>query len=557
MPLDAKLLPLQCAYRWEQERPQSIWLTQPMGAGQVRDYSWAQAVDEARRMAAYLQSFGWEPGTRVAILSKNCAWWLMTDLAIWMAGYVSVPLYPTLTAASVRQILEHSEAKACFVGKLDDWALMKPGIPDAVQRFSCPLSPDRSYPDWDEIVARTAPIAGSPLRAADELATIVYTSGTTGMPKGVMHSHHNIAWAAQVLHQRFGGGPEDRMLSYLPLSHVAERWVVQSGTLNAGFRVYFAESLETFASDLQRARPTMFISVPRLWVKFQQGVFAKLPREKLQRLLRIPILSRIIRKKILRGLGLDQAAFAGGGAAPMPPELLRWFGNLGLELLEGYGMTENFGCSHSNLPGQGKPGYVGVPYPGVDCRIGEGGEVEMRSPALMLGYYKEPGKTREVMTDDGFFRTGDKGEIDGNGNLRITGRVKDLFKTSKGKYVAPAPIEDRLVVHASVEACCVVGANFAQPFGIVMLSQDAASRARDPAVRSELQRSLTQHLSSINAQLDAHEQMDFLAVVSEEWTVGNGFITPTLKVKRNIIEERYGPHFERWADSRQPVVWVE
>jgi long-chain acyl-CoA synthetase len=332
---------------------------------------------------------------------------------------------------------------------------------------------------------------------------------------------------------------------------------VQSGTLNAGFRVYFAESLETFASDLQRARPTMFISVPRLWVKFQQGVFAKLPREKLQRLLRIPILNRIIRKKILRGLGLDQADFAGGGAAPMPPELLRWFGNLGLELLEGYGMTENFGCSHSNLPGQGKPGYVGVPYPGVDCRIGEGGEVEMRSPALMLGYYKEPGKTREVMTDDGFFRTGDKGEIDGNGNLRITGRVKDLFKTSKGKYVAPAPIEDRLVVHASVEACCVVGANFAQPFGIVMLSQDAASRARDPAVRSELQRSLTQHLSSINAQLDAHEQMDFLAVVSEEWTVGNGFITPTLKVKRNIIEERYGPHFERWADSRQPVVWVE
>lgn len=555
--LDEKLLPLQRAYHWERVQPQALWLSQPMGNGRIHAYTWAQGLDEARRMAAYLQSFGWAPGSRVAILSKNCAWWLISDLAIWMAGYVSVPLYPTLAAGSVRQILEHSEAKACFIGKLDEWPTMKPGIPPGVECIRFPLAPEEPYPQWHDVLSRTAPLQGNPVRNADDLATIIYTSGTTGMPKGVMHNFSNIGWAAESLRQRFGGSPGDRILSYLPLSHVAERWVVESGTLNAGFPVYFAESLETFAKDLQRARPTIFISVPRLWVKFQQGVFAKIPQAKLERLLRIPLVSRFIGRKILKGLGLDQARFAGGGAAPMPPELLRWFGRIGLELLEGYGMTENFGCSHSNLPGQGKPGYVGVPYPGIECRLGEGSEVQMRSPALMQGYYKEPEKTREVMTDDGWFRTGDKGEIDSEGRLRITGRVKDLFKTSKGKYVAPAPIEDRLVTHGSIEACCVAGANFGQPFGIVMLSLDAAGRARDPQSREELGTSLAAHLESVNALLDPHEQLDFLAVVSEQWTVNNGFITPTLKVKRNAIEDRYGPSFEGWVGSGKPVIWVD
>jgi long-chain acyl-CoA synthetase len=560
--VDPSLLPLQRAYHWERTLPHAIWLTQPMGGGQTRDYTWKQALDESRRMAAYLKAQNWAPGSKIAILSKNCAWWLMSDLAIWMAGYVSVPLYPTLTAQSVRQILEHSEAKACFVGKLDEWETMKPGVPDDMPCISYPLSPPNDYPTWDEIVARTAPIAGDPLRAPDELATIVYTSGTTGMPKGVMHNFDNIGWAADALYHRIDGvsdpaSPSDRMLSYLPLSHVAERWVVESGTLRAGFRVYFAESLETFADDLRRARPTIFISVPRLWVKFQQGVQAKIPQKKLERLLRIPILNRVIRRKILQGLGLDQCRFAAGGAAPMPPSMLQWFDSIGLQVLEGYGMSENFGCSHSNLPNDAKAGCVGTTYHGVEHRIAENGEVQMRSPAIMQGYYKEPEKTREALTDDGFLRTGDKGEIDAQGRLRITGRVKDLFKTSKGKYVAPAPIEDKLVAFPGIEACCVAGADFAQPFGIVMLSQDAADRARQAPVREELKASLGTHLKSINATLDPHEQMDFLAVVSEQWTVGNGFITPTLKVKRNVIEEQYGPRFEQWSRSRQPVVWVE
>lgn len=562
MKLADKSLPLQRLYEWERSHPHHIYLSQPMGNGVMRDYSWSQVVGECLRMAAYFKSLGHEPGTRVAILSKNCAHWIMSDLAIWMAGYVSVPLYPTLTAESIKQILVHSESKVCFVGKLDGWEQMQPGIPSAVQCISYPLSPPNNYPTWDRIVAETEPLQDRPVRKGDDLATIVYTSGTTGMPKGVMHTFANIGWAADALHERvlsigITAGPQDRMLSYLPLSHVAERWVVQSGSLRSGFRIYFANSLDTFAEDIRRARPTLFISVPRLWVKFQQGVLAKMPQAKLDRLFKIPVLNRVIKKKILQGLGLDQCKFAGGGAAPMPPTLLKWFGTLGLEVLEGYGMTENFGCSHSALPGKTRSGYVGTPYPGIEQRIDpETGEVQMRSPALMTGYYKEPAKTAEVMTADGWLKTGDKGEIDGEGRLRITGRVKDLFKTSKGKYVAPAPIEDKLVTHPATEACCVAGANFGQPFGILMLSANELDvLKKNPSERQHLEDSLAAHLDAVNAQLDPHEQLDFLAVVHDQWGVENGFITPTLKIKRNVIEENYGPYFESWLKQKKPVVW--
>lgn len=556
-------LPLQRLYQWEKSHAHHIYLSQPMGDGVMRDYSWSQVVEESLRIAAYLKGLGYEPGARIAILSKNCAHWIMSDLAIWMAGYVSVPLYPTLTADSIKQILVHSESKACFIGKLDGWEAMKPGIPAGMHCISYPLSPKNNYPTWDQIVAQTEPLSGRPVRGGDEINTIVYTSGTTGMPKGVVHTFKNMAWAADSLHQRVVGiglapaGPQDRMLSYLPLSHVAERWVVEAGSLRSGFRIYFANSLDTFAEDIRRARPTLFISVPRLWVKFQQGVLAKMPQKKLDRLFKIPILNRIIKKKILQGLGLDQCRFAGGGAAPMPSSMLQWFGTLGLEVLEGYGMTENFGCSHSALPGKTRTGYVGSPYPGVEQRLDPAtSEIQMKSPALMKGYYKEPEKTAEVMTSDGWFRTGDKGVIDEQGRLKITGRVKDLFKTSKGKYVAPAPIEDKLVTHPIIEACCVAGANFGQPFGILMPSaNELEALKKNPAERKHLEESLSAHLDTVNAQLDAHEQMDFLAIVSDQWGVENGFITPTLKIKRNAIEDAYGPHFEAWLKQKKPVVW--
>jgi long-chain acyl-CoA synthetase len=557
VPISPDKLALQRLYHWEKAAPARVVFTQPMGQGVVRELSWAQAMDQTRRMAAHLKAVGIAPGDKVALISKNTAWWLMADWAIWMAGGVSVPLYPTLAADTIRQILVHSEARLLFVGKLDGWDGMKAGVPAGLPCIRLPLAPAHDAPAWDDIVARTAPMPGEPVRDGDELATIMYTSGTTGMPKGVMHSFGTFAWAIDAGMKRITLDTESRLLSYLPLSHVAERTLVEHGLLATGVHVFFAESLETFTQDLQRARPTGFFSVPRLWVKFQQGVSAKMPPAKLERLLKIPVVRAIVRNKILRALGLDQCAFAAGGAAPMPPELLRWYERLGLSIVEVYGMTENCGVSHATLPGKPRPGTVGLAYEGVESRLDPAnGEIQVRSHGNMLGYFKEPELTAQAFTADGWLHTGDKGELDAEGNLRITGRVKDLFKTSKGKYVAPAPIEDKLVMHIAVEACCVTGANLGQPLGIVMLNPEAIARSRDGAGRSEIQASLAAHLRAVNQRLDPHEQLDALVVVTEPWTVDNGFITPTFKVRRNRIEEVYASRYDRWVASRQQVVWM-
>ncbi len=558
--MDPNALALQRLYHWERTAPDRVVLTQPMGNGTVRDCTWREVMDQSRRMAAHLRGLGFAPGARIGLLSKNSSHWLMADFAIWLAGYVSVPLYPTLAAGTVRQILGHSEAQLLFVGKLDDWDHMKAGVPATLPCIALPLAPRdvrTTHPTWESITASTEPLAGSPLRDGDELSTIMYTSGTTGTPKGVMHSFATFAWSFATLRKRLGIEGDARLLSYLPLSHVAERVLIEHGLLATGFRVYFAESLDSFVDDLKRARPTLFFSVPRLWVKFQQGVLAKMPGEKLDRLLRIPVVRGLVRKKVLGALGLDHCRIAAGGAAPMPADLLRWYARLGLNIVEVYGMTENCGISHCTLPGRLRPGTVGVPYDGIEGRIDpSNGEVQVHSPGVMLGYYKAPDLTRDVMTDDGWMRTGDKGEMDQEGNLRIVGRVKDLFKTSKGKYVTPAPIEDRLATHAAVEACCVTGANLGQPVALLMLNLEAVQRAADTAGRGELEASLAAHLASVNAGLDPHERLDCLVIVTEAWTVDNDLVTPTLKVKRNRIEAVYAQHYERWVSQRRSVVWT-
>lgn len=560
--VSAERMALQRLYHWERSTPDRVVFTQPYGPGDVREFTWRQTLDQVRRMAAHLKSRGIAAGDRVALMSKNTAHWMMADFAIWMAGGVSVPLYPTLSAGTIAQILEHSGAKLLFVGKLDGWEGMRDGIASTLPCISQPLSPEdarQRYERWDDIVARTEPMAGEPVRDGSELCTLMYTSGTTGVPKGVMHSFATFAWGVQAGLKRITSIDQNsRMLSYLPLAHVAERTLVEHGLLATGMHVFFAESLDTFIADLQRARPTAFFSVPRLWVKFQQGVSAKLPPAKLQRLLKIPILRGIVKRKILSGLGLDQCRFAGGGAAPMPPDLLRWYASLGLEIAELYGMTENCGVSHGTLPGQPRPGTVGQPFEGVECRLdAASGEVQMRAPCLMLGYYRDEALTAQSATTDGWLRTGDQGEFDAEGNLRITGRVKDLFKTSKGKYVAPAPIEDRLVMHAAVEACCVTGSSLSQPLALLMLNAEAVARAGGAAGRQALEASLSLHLASINDTLDPHERLSCLVLSTQAWTVDNDLITPTFKVKRNRIEQVFAARYESWSQSGRAVVWME
>ncbi|PYC21030.1 AMP-binding protein [Aquipseudomonas alcaligenes] len=543
-------LPLEVFFERESRHPNKTYLIQPLGAGQVEQLTWAEVGEQARRAASWLRSLELEQGSKIAIISKNCAHWIVADLAIWMAGHVSVPLYPNLTAESVRQVLEHAEARVAFIGKLDDWPAMAPGVPEQVTTVALPLHPHGRYDrTWQDLQA-CAPIQDTPRPRAEQLATIIYTSGTTGMPKGVMHNFGNFGFTASHATELFGVREDDRVLSYLPLCHVAERMFVELNSLYSGLTVYFAESLDTFLDDLRRARPTVFFGVPRIWTKFQMGVYSKMPARKLDFLLSIPLLGRLIGRKVLRGLGLDAVRYALSGAAPVPEALLNWYRRLGLELQEVYGMTENCGYSHVCRPGKFKQGWIGQNNPGVEVRISEVGEVLVRSGSTMQGYYKEPGKTAETLTEDGFLRTGDKGEQDAEGNLRLTGRIKEIFKTSKGKYVAPAPIENRLAVHSHIEQVCVVGDGLPQPLALCVLSEAGRKEPRE-----QLEGSLKRLLEETNLALDKHEQLNGLVLVPEVWAVDNGFLTPTLKIKRASVENAYGPHFDAWGQRREGVVW--
>ena len=548
-------LALHKAYHWEKTRPSDIWFTQPMGNGVVRELSFAEAMDEARRMAAHLISLDLPPKSQIALFSKNSAWWILADLAIWMAGHVSVPLYPTLAAETITQILEHSESKLIFIGKLDGYEAMAPGIPSDLPAITLPLSPETEHPTWANIIAETEPLAESPQRDPDEMATIVYTSGSTGVPKGVMLSFGSMALCVSEVRNVISIGKDDRMLSYLPLAHVLERFLVETATLIYGFHVFFAESLDTFVDDLKRARPTFFASVPRLWQKFQLGVFQKMPPKKLNFLLKLPILNKVIQKKVLAGLGLEEVRYAVSGSAPIPAALIDWYRALGLELLEAYGMSENFCYSHCTRPGDVKVGYVGKVQDGVEHRLSDAGEILVKSPGTMMGYYKAEDITRDAFTEDGFLKTGDRGEIDSGGRLRITGRVKELFKTSKGKYVAPAPIENKLLLSNHVEMACVSGSGQPAPYGMVVLSEASRADVKNGANKETFAAELDAHRVSLNSSLDHHEQLAFLVVIGDEWTIDNGMLTPTMKLKRGAIEDAYASLVDGWYDEGQKVLW--
>lgn len=553
---DAVRLPLEIFFEREARHPNKRYLVQPLGGGQVQELTWSDVGEQARRAASWLRGRDLPQGSRIAIISKNCAHWIIADLAIWMAGHVSVPLYPNLTADSACQVLEHSESALAFIGKLDDWPAMAGGMPQGMATIALPIHPEGEFDyGWADLQA-SSPIRDTPKGAPDQLATIIYTSGTTGTPKGVMHNFSNFAFAAIHGLDLFGTGEEDRLLSYLPLCHVAERMFVEMASIYAGQTVFFAESLDTFLDDLRRARPTAIFGVPRIWTKFQMGVYAKMPAQKLDRLLRLPIIGRMVGRKVLAGLGLDAVRYALCGAAPVPGALLDWYKRLGLDVLEVYGMTENCGYSHVCRSGMQKPGWIGQNSPGVEVRISEEGEVLVRSGATMQGYYKDLAKTAETITADGYLRTGDKGEQDADGNLRLTGRIKEIFKTSKGKYVAPAPIENRLAVHPRIEQVCVVGDGLPQPMALCVLSEAGRQEAANSA-RSELEVSLRSLLEEVNGVLDKHERLLGLVLVKDVWAVDNGFLTPTLKIKRNMVEDAYGKRFPEWLERCEAVVWHE
>jgi long-chain acyl-CoA synthetase len=296
--------------------------------------------------------------------------------------------------------------------------------------------------------------------------------------------------------------------------------------------------------------------VPRLWTKFQQAVLAQMPAAQLDAGLANPATAAAVGKKVLAGLGLAEVVRAGSGSAPLPPDLLRWYRRLGLNLSEGYAMTEDFAYSHTGNAGDASVGTVGKPLPDVQARIADDGEVLVKSPGRMVGYYKMPELNAESFTDDGFFRTGDLGRYDEQGRLVLTGRKKELFKTAKGKYVAPAPIENRLNEHPMVELSLVSGPGQPAAYAVLVLDENLRPTLGDPAVRERVETELTALLSAVNEALASHERLQMLVVAREPWSIEAGTLTPTMKIKRARIEAEVAPVVDRWYLSAAPVVWA-
>ena len=355
--------PLFMLHHWEKETPNKVYLKQPVN-GIWQTWTWQQTGQEVRQLAAALQALALPPKSHIALLSKNCAHWMICDLAIMMAGHVSIPLYPNLQEDNVQQILERSESVVLFAGKLDNWDAVKNGVPEHIKCIAFPFCIHDRCESWADFIKRHAPMQQNLERNPTDLCSIVYTSGTAGLPKGAMFTFDAFAFVAQNAMARLGFKPTDRFFSYLPLSHIAERMLVEMVSLYAGGEVSFAESLQTFPQNLAETKPTIFLGVHRIWTKFQQGILAKVPQKKLDILLRVPVLSHFTKKKIRKGLGLNNASMVLTGASPTPPALIKWFHRIGIRIQEAYAMTENCCYSHVTLKENIKIGYVGS-----RCRI--------------------------------------------------------------------------------------------------------------------------------------------------------------------------------------------
>ena len=534
------LSPLEMLYKWEKEKPNEIFLSQPIN-GVWHNWTWQEFGDEVRKMATYLKQLNLPSDSKIGLLSKNCAHWLMTDMAIMMSGHVSVPLYPNLNAETLSKILSHSETKLLFVGKLDNYNEMKEGVPHEIPCITFPFYSE-NYPKWDDLLKNISPLKEDIIRKPNELATIIYTSGTTGVPKGVMHKFFNFSFATtnavNIIPLK-----EESFFSYLPLCHIAERLLVQMGSLYCGGRVSFAENLDTFSKNLSDVSPTIFLGVPRIWTKFQQGILSKIPQKKLTMLLKIPIISIIIKNKIKKNIGLANADNVFTGAAPTPVSLIKWFAHLGINIQEAYAMTENTCYSHVTLKNNIKIGYVGKPLPLCQVKLSSRKEILIKHDALMDGYYKMENETSQTIVN-GWLHTGDEGYIDDEGFLKITGRVKDLFKTTKGKYVAPSPIEMKISANKNIEQVCVVGDELPQPIALLVLSERGKS-----TLREDLKISLNRTLDNMNSMLENHEKIHNFIVLDQPWTVENKLLTPTMKIKRNLIEKKYSIFYKDWYDK--------
>ena len=538
--------PVSMLRHWARITPNRIYLSQPT-TGSTIHYTWSEVYDEVARMAQHLSQY--PAGSHIAILSLNCAHWLMADLAIQMAGHISVPIYPTASQKTISKVLAHSESVLLMVGKLLDVDSSLKKIPKTIKQISFyQKHPDRPF--WQDIIHHQQPLPEPASVSGDNLISIIYTSGTTGEPKGVMIPYRAVNAALDLIKHIIVVTPEDRFVSYLPMAHVAERMAIAFASVFYGAQVSFIYSLETFTEDVKTSRPTIFFGVPRIWTKIKQAVEHKLggPRV-LNILLSIPILNRLMSKLLIKQLGFSEVRFALCAAAAVDTDVLLWYKRLGLKLNEAYGLSETCGLSHMVKQNQDCLGRVGQVIPGCECRLTDDGEILLRNPALMVGYYKQPELTAQVIDDEGWFHTGDLGHIDERECLAIVGRNKDLFKTAKGQYIAPAAIELLCQKHLQIDHLILMGSGYRQPFLLVSVAETTHQKNLH-VFRKHCQQQLTE----INQLLEPHQRLSHIFICTDPWTPESDFLTPTLKIKRTPLEQHYLPLINTNSDTGAVII---
>ncbi|EGQ7951360.1 AMP-binding protein [Vibrio vulnificus] len=545
--------PSDMILKWAKERPHEVYLKQIINR-QFVEFTYSEVADKALRLVTALKELGAEPGDRIALISKNCAEWFICDLAMMLGDYVSVPIFPTAGADTIEYCITHSESKILIAGKLDDAAATQKVIDDLVDVKSIALpydsAPHCQY-QFTTLILQSEPSSDRPQHDDDKLMSLVYTSGTSGLPKGAMLTYGAFSWSVQQLINHIGIQPNDRLFSYLPLAHITERVYIFGSSIMGGVPTAFPESLDTFIEDVKMQRPTLFISVPRLWTLFQQRIQDKLPQKRLNFLLKIPFVSGLIKKKLADGLGLDQARVLGCGSAPVSPALLAWYHSIGLNITEAWGMTESFAYSTLNYPFRAdKIGSVGNAGPGIELKIAADDEIMVRGKGLFSGYYKNDIATQEAFDKEGWLHTGDIGRLDAEGYLTIQGRKKDTFKTAKGKFVSPVPIENKLFEYSRVEMMCLIGLGLPAPI-LLVVPHNFPNFDRD-----RYERTTKRVIAKMNAELESHEQIKGVLMIKDPWSIDNGILTPTLKIKRHALEQKYHEVGQNWPKDKL-VVWEE
>lgn len=549
--------PLDNFYHWEKNTPEAIYLRQPYGREWV-NYSYREAGIISRKLVAAMRKLGLEKGDKIGILSKNCCHWILADIAIMMGGFVSVPLYATLEGDALVQVIRNSEMKLIFAGKLEKWTDETHPVPEDVHIISTPHYKGNAIItrglDWDDLISQFEAVTDAEVPGLEDIWSIMYSSGTTGTPKGVMHTYLNPAMVIHIEEKTNFIGifkvKHQKYFSFLPLNHVGERIGTEINCLATGGMMSFGESVQSFMSNLQETQPTMFFAVPRIWNKFYEGVTNLLPVKTLYFLLHIPFLGAFLRKKIRTGLGLLHVKTAATGAAITPAYLKKFYKKLGIHLIEAYGMTEVCGGIAYGVDPATPDDSVGKPFPQCEVKIDPyTGEILLKAPYVMKGYYNEPELTQKVLKE-GWMYSGDRGEVDENGFLKVTGRINDAFKTNKGEYIVPNIMEAEIGKNENVAYVCVCGLTSPQPLALVSLAETAQNR---PA--KDVEHSLLNSLAKVNLHAAKHEVISTIVIFREPWTELSGLITPTMKVRRSFVDEKFQHMYLNWNNSPQTIIW--